>query len=172
MHLTLRAGKLGREYYNWARQAAIRAAKGSLSCIWSHRSSSESSVLSEFVPQSYITSALPLLAFLSHHGFTFHSGCLCGPSQLQDTDDSQDQAAICSPPTAPVVRTVEDAISTRNILLTRFPLELVHIILDHAEYWRQVKAERQEEITCASAVFRANASLEYLATRPMIKPRS
>ncbi|KAJ7885941.1 hypothetical protein B0H14DRAFT_1330915 [Mycena olivaceomarginata] len=66
------------------------------------------------------------------------------------------------------VRTVEDAISTRNILLTRFPLELVHIILDHAEYWRQVKAERQEEITCASAVFRANASLEYLATRPMI----
>ncbi|KAJ7821313.1 hypothetical protein B0H14DRAFT_2371402, partial [Mycena olivaceomarginata] len=49
------------------------------------------------------------------------------------------------------------------------PLELVHIILDHAEYWGQVKAERQEEIAvCASAVFRANASLEYLATRPMV----
>jgi hypothetical protein len=90
------------------------------------------------------------------------------PVSSKITDNSQDQAAICSP-TAPVVRTVEDAISTRNILLTRFPLELVHIILDHAEYWGQVKAERQEEIAvCASAVFRANASLEYLATRPMV----
>jgi hypothetical protein len=90
------------------------------------------------------------------------------PVSSKTTDDSQDQAAICSP-TPPVVRTVEDAISTRNILLTRFPLELVHIILDHAEYWGQVKAERQEEITvCASAVFRANTSLEYLATRPMV----
>ncbi|KAF7351619.1 hypothetical protein MSAN_01594400 [Mycena sanguinolenta] len=64
---------------------------------------------------------------------------------------------------------IEDAISTRNILLTRFPLELVHIILDHAEYWGQVKAERTDEIAvCASAVFRANASVEYLRTGPIV----
>ncbi|KAJ6474768.1 hypothetical protein C8R45DRAFT_1010564 [Mycena sanguinolenta] len=90
------------------------------------------------------------------------------PVSSKPTGHSQNQAAVCSP-TSPAARTVEDAISTRNILLTRFPLELVHIILDHAEYWGQVKVERQEEITvCASAVFRANASLEYLATPPLV----
>ncbi|KAJ6491068.1 hypothetical protein C8R45DRAFT_1073703 [Mycena sanguinolenta] len=90
------------------------------------------------------------------------------PVSPKTIGDSQDEAVVCSP-TGPAARTVEDAISTRNILLTRFPLELVHLILDHAEYWGQVKAERQEEVTvCASAVFRANASLEYLATPPIV----
>ncbi|KAF7351624.1 hypothetical protein MSAN_01595000 [Mycena sanguinolenta] len=90
------------------------------------------------------------------------------PLSPKTTANSQNEAAVCSP-TAPAARTVEDAISTRNILLTRFPLELVHIILDHAEYWGQVNAERTDEIAvCASAVFRANASVEYLATAPIL----
>ncbi|KAF7351632.1 Ankyrin repeat-containing domain [Mycena sanguinolenta] len=90
------------------------------------------------------------------------------PLSPKTTANSQDGAGVCSP-TAPAARTVEDAISTRNILLNRFPLELVHIILDHAEYWGQVKAERKDEIAvCASAVFRANASVEYLATTPIV----
>ncbi|KAJ7236585.1 hypothetical protein B0H12DRAFT_126073 [Mycena haematopus] len=81
-------------------------------------------------------------------------------------DPQDDEAKVCFPTER---RTVYDTISTRNILLARFPLELVYIILDHAEYWAQVTVAREEEIpVAASAVFRANASLEYLGTLPII----
>ncbi|KAJ7236580.1 hypothetical protein B0H12DRAFT_126033 [Mycena haematopus] len=89
------------------------------------------------------------------------------PNTIAVSQDDQEE--VC-PPNVQAERTVHDAISTRNILLTHFPLELVYIILDHAEYWPQVTVARKEEVAvAASAVFRANASLEYLETLPIIE---